>query len=107
MNSNNYIAANRFGMGVGPQKARLADTTIMPWLWAQVQQPEAPSLDFSGLASAQQNAAQLIQARKAGDKKLEKEVKRGLKEVFLSEMRARIIHAVTTTMLFYERLVDF
>ena len=107
MGLNTYIAATRFGMGNGPQEANLTDASVMPWLWAQVQQPEQPSRDFMGLASAQENTERLVQARRSGDKDSAKEVRRGLKDVFIGEMRARMLHAITTPTPFYERLVDF
>ncbi len=101
-----YVAATRFGMGMGQREASLSDGNAMQWLWNQVQQPESTS-DFSRLSSSQENAATLLRARKSGDKDAAKEVRRGLKDVFIDEMRVRVSHAITTPTPFYERLVDF
>ena len=106
MSQTTYLATTRFGLGMGPGEARLADAQVMAWLWNQVQGPQ-PTPDFNGFSSAQANASALIDARKSGDKDAAKEVQRGFKEVFIAEMRARLAHAIATPAPFHERLVAF
>jgi uncharacterized protein (DUF1800 family) len=107
MNKDGYIAATRFGMGMRPAEVSRIDTSPKDWLLAQIARPEARGSDFSGLASAQENARRLMEARQAGDKDLQKEVRRGFKDVFIEEMRAKMTHAIDTDTPFYERLVGF
>ncbi len=110
MNQNLYIAATRFGMGMGPQEVRIADASSAVWLWNQIQQPET-TRDFANFPSAKDQIIKFMQAKQSKDdvkdKDAKRDVRRDWQQNFRNEMQARIAHAVTTTTPFYERLVNF
>ena len=115
MRQETYIAATRFGLGPRPDEVARIEPAPLAWLKEQIAQPEAPSSDFSGLASAQQNAITLINAReqakqqsdKEAGKEMVQEVRKDLRKVYMAEMAAKATHAMNTLTPFYERLVDF
>ena len=115
MRQETYIAATRFGLGPRPDEVARIEPAPLEWLKEQIAQPEAASSDFSGLASAQQNALVLIDARmqaqqqsdKAAGKEMVQAVRKELRKVYVAEMAAKATHAMNTLTPFYERLVDF
>lgn len=115
MRQETYIAATRFGLGPRPDEIARIETAPLAWLREQIAQPEAPSNDFSGLASAQQIAITFINARmeaaqksdKADGKEMVQQVRKELRKGFIAEMAAKATHAMSTPTPFYERLVDF
>ncbi|MES2985211.1 MAG: DUF1800 domain-containing protein [Pseudomonadota bacterium] len=102
-----YIAANRFGMGSGPTDAALTESTVMPWLWGQLQAPQKPSAAAAALASARSNALKLHLAGQTKDKVTVQKARHEMREIFIREMRVRLADAVATPAPLYERLVNF
>ncbi len=114
MRPDTYVAATRFGLGPRPDEAGRIESSPKDWLRAQTSHPEDPSTDFSSLATAQQNAASFMEARRAvkesgkeKDSEMVHKLGKEMHQIYVAEMSAKATHAVNTTTPFYERLVDF
>jgi len=106
MNKEGFIAANRFGMGVRPDDAEEVFRKPMQWLITQIERPEDDFSDFTPLTSSRDNTIKIMQARQLGDESKE-EIRAGIKNIALDEIRARAKHAINSRTPFYERLVNF
>lgn len=98
------IAVNRFGLGAKP--GELADAVeAADWLEAQLE-GGAPTFRQTGLASA---ARVLQEAREQGGDSLRAVVGigRAYRDIYLSEVTARVCAAVATSRPFVERLTHF
>jgi len=107
-----YIAGTRFGLGIRYDEVRRISASPMGWLTEQIRSPLILSNAFASLLSTEQNlksAFALRQARADANDKVaaQQKIQESYKDIFVGEMRAKLLHAITTTTPFYERLADF
>ncbi|MBV8404066.1 MAG: DUF1800 domain-containing protein [Gammaproteobacteria bacterium] len=113
------IAANRFGLGARPGELALIGTDAREWLRVQLRAPP-PALASAELRSSAQILAQALQVRREmqAERKAQsaaslpvdaaqQRLPQFLRPIYVTEVSARVQHAVATERPFLERLTQF
>ena len=106
MNTDTYIAAQRFGLGANSQQTEHIDQDPQTWLQQQLQQPNAALLDNSAFLTTEELSKKTVRFKGAKSQQTQEFMREGF-DIYREEMQARFNQAVASETPFLERLVLF